>query len=148
MFYFSGREGMKFTTHVNEDKGVVAVRIMNGMDQMMDEYQMFCRKYEAPFDRYYIDSFIKKYGKQIDKLVGLATCNTEAGDTFDIEFSTRLAQERAMTCFEGYRTKFYTGLCLKMDCMAESASKRAEKSDERRCARIDRVNDLIEELKH
>lgn len=142
------RESISFAIHVNEEKGVVAVRIMNGISQMHNEYYMFCRKYEAPFDYDYFDSFVGQYGKQIDKLVGLATCNTDAGDEFDVEFGTRLAQERVMACFEGYRTKFYTGLCLKYDTIADKASARAEKSDERRCNRIDRVNDLIEELKH
>ena len=141
-------EGMQYNIHVNEEKGVVAVRIMNGVEQLANEFAMFCQKNDTYFDGVYFDSFMEKYGKQIDKLVGLATCNTEAGDTFDVEFGTRLAQERVMAYFEGYRTKLYTGYCLKMDSLAEKASHRAELSDERRCNRIDRVNDLIEELKH
>ena len=141
-------EGMQYNIHVNEEKGVVAVRIMNGVSQLANEFAMFCQKNDIYFDGEYFKSFMEKYGKQIDKLVGLATCNTEAGDTFDVEFGTRLAQERVMAYFEGYRTKFYTGYCLKMDSLAEKASHRAELSDERRCNRIDRVNDLIEELKH
>ena len=144
----SNREGMQYNIHVNEEKGVVAVRIMNGVNQLANEFAMFCHKNDTYFDSGYFESFMEKYGKQIDKLVGLATCNAEAGDTFDVEFGTRLAQERVMAYFEGYRTKFYTGYCLKMDSLAEKASRRAELSDDRRCNRIDRVNDLIEELKH
>ena len=142
------REGMEYNIHVNEEKGVVAVRIMNGVSQLANEFAMFCHKNNTYFDRGYFESFVGKYGKQIDKLVGLATCNTEAGDTFDADFGARLAKERVMAYFEGYRTKFYTGYCLKLDNIAECASYRAEASDERRCNRIDRVNDLIEELKH
>lgn len=142
------REGMQYAIHVNEDKGVVAVRVMDGMEQLANEFAMFCRKNGMCFDYDYFDSFAAKYSKQIDKLVGLATCNSEAGDGFDTEFGVRLAQERVMAYFEGYRTKLYTGFCLKMDAIAEKASQRAEKSDERRYERIDRVNDLIEELKH
>lgn len=142
------RESMQYTIHVNEEKGIVAVRIMDGVRQLANEFAMFCGKNGFYFDGEYFDSFVNKYGKQIDKIVGLATCNTEAGDTFDTDFGVRLAQERAMTCFEGYRTKLYTGFCIKLDTLAEKASRRAELSDERRCNRIDRVNDLIEELKH
>ena len=141
-------EGMQYNIHVNEEKGVVAVRIMNGVEQLANEFAMFCQKNDTHFDGAYFNSFMDKYSTQINKLVGLATCNTEAGDTFDVEFGTRLAQERVMAYFERYRTKFYTGYCLKMDSLAEKASNRAELSDERRCNRIDRVNDLIEELKH
>ena len=144
----SNRESMQYAIHVNEEKGVVAVRIMDGVNQLANEFAMFCRKNNTYFDGEYFESFVNKYGKQVDKIVGLATCNTEAGDTFDVEFGVRLAQERAMSWFEGYRTKFYTGYCLKLDDIAERASRRAEASDERRCNRIDRVNDLIEELKH
>ena len=141
-------EGMQYNIHVNEEKGVVAVRIMNGVEQLANEFAMFCKKNDTYFDSVYFNSFMDKYSTQINKLVGLTTYNTKTGDTFDAEFGVRLAQERVMAYFEGYRTKFYTGYCLKMDSLAEKASHRAELSDERRCNRIDRVNDLIEELKH
>ena len=137
---------MKYTVHVNEEKGVVAVRITNGISQLHEEYAEFCSKYNGTSFGYF-NEFVAKYGKQIDKLVGLATCNRDGGDVFNVEFGARLAQERAMACFEGYRTKFYTGLCLKFDEMAEIASARAEKSDNQRIIRIERVNDLIDELK-
>lgn len=142
------REGMQYNIHVNEEKGVVAVRIINGVSQLANEFAMFCQKNDTYFDGAYFESFMEKYKKQINKIVGLATCNFDGGDSFDINFGTQLAQERAMAYFETYRTKMYNGFCLRMDSIAECASIRAELSYARRCDRIDRVNDLIEELKH
>ena len=142
----SGYSKMEYTIHVNEDKGVIAVRLKNGVEQLHMEYADFCRKHDAVCFSYF-NEFVAKYGKQIDKLVGISTCNRDGGDVFNVEFGTRLAQERVMACFESYRTKLYTGLCLKFDAIAEMASMRAEKSDEQRFIRIERVNELVDELK-
>lgn len=142
----SDRNKMQYTIHVNEEKGIVAVRVTNGVQQLRDEYVNFCVKYGV-FNPNYLDNFISKYGKQIDKLVGIASCNREGGDEFDIEFGVNLARERVMACFESYRTKFYTELCLRLDHIAELASIRAERSDSRRFERFDRINELIESLK-
>ena len=141
------RETLQFAIYVNEEKGITSVRILNGVDQLAAEFDMFCKKNEIDFDYRYFRSFVTKYGKQIDKLIGFSTCNTEAGDNFDAEFGVELAKERVLTYFEGFRTKFYTGFCLKMDSIAEMASIRAEMSDNRRYDRIEQVNTLIDELK-
>ena len=147
MFNYCRRESIDFSTFVNEEKGVVAVRINNGLRQLCDEYNLFCLKNQTYFDNKFWDTFMGLYGKQIDKIVGLSTCNYDAGDVFDAEFGANLAKERALVCFEGYRTKMFTMLCLRYDDLAEKAGIRAEMSDARRCDRIDAVNDQIDSIK-
>ena len=44
------REGMQYNIHVNEEKGVIAVRIMNGVSQLANEFAMFCQKNNTYFD--------------------------------------------------------------------------------------------------
>ena len=141
------RNGMEYAVYVNEEKGIVTVKITNAVEQLVNEFAMFCQKNEIVFDGAYFEAFCKKYEKQMNKLIGFATCNKEAGDEFNVEYGYKLAHERAMAYFEAYRTKFYTGLCMKYDNIAEAASIRAEESDARHWDRVDRVSDIIDELK-
>lgn len=141
------RDAMEFSTFINEEKGVVAVRINNGMDQLRRELDLFFYKNNVDFNYDLWCKFKDEYGKQVDKLVGLATCNYEAGDEFNAEFGHNLAKERVMAYFEVYRTKMFTMLTNFYDDFAEKASRRAEQSDERRCERIDSVCAQIESIK-
>ena len=147
MFKVCQRNTIDFSTFINEEKGVVAVRINNGLAQLLEELDLFYAKNGLMFDVEFWREFCDKYKKQVDKIVGLATCNYSAGDLFDVNFGHNLAKERALMYFENYRTKMFTMLCLKYDDFAEKASKRAEASDCRRAERIDAIYDQIDSIK-
>ena len=44
------RNGMEYAVYVNEEKGVVTVKITNAVEQLANEFAMFCQKHEIVFD--------------------------------------------------------------------------------------------------
>ena len=94
---------MQFQTFVNEKKSTVTVKAIDPMSEYLAEFCNFYKKMNSYPDMAVFDEFVETYGKQIRKMAGIATCNTEAGDIFDFEFGAALAYERYLKVFETYR---------------------------------------------
>ena len=101
---------MYYKTFPNEEKGVVIVKAFRAKDELIDEVQNFC--YENGLFLYadFFNKFFKKYSNSLDSLYGRATCNTTAGDTFNLEYGERLATERLEIKYNKLRGKIYEDL--------------------------------------
>ena len=138
---------MNFLSYVNKDKGIVAIKADNAMEELYNEYFEFFYKYGMPMDRRLFEEFSKKYEYRINKIVGLADCNYEHGDVFDVELGTKLAKERYMKTFESYRYKMYNMILEKNNAFATHINKRLDTSANRRKDRYDNIDEIISKLR-
>ena len=115
---------MEFRVFVNETKGTVAVKAVDPMQELYEEFANFYRKYNVMMDFNVFNNFSKLYRQQIMKMAGIATCNFSEGDVFDREYGESLAKERYLKNFESYRILMYDFMADKLTEMANAASKR------------------------
>lgn len=138
---------MKFLTFVNENKNTVVVKAEDAMAEYLAEFCNFYKKYNMYPDMELFDEFINAYGKQIDKMVGIATCNVQAGDSFSPVFGEALARERYLKVFETYRINMYDMMVAKIDNMTASAFSKMSNCDFRRKERADKIAYMTTEVK-
>ena len=138
---------MKFLTFVNEKKNTVAVKVEDAKTEYLVEFCNFYKKYNMYPDMSLFDEFLTAYGEQIDKMIGIATCNVEAGDNFNVVFGEALARERYLKVFETYRINMYDMMVAKIDNMTASAFSKMTNCDLRRKERADKIKNKIESLK-
>lgn len=139
---------MKFQTFVNESKNTVIVKVEDAKDEYLVEFCNFYKRYNMYPDMSLFDEFISAYGKQIDKMVGIATCNVEAGDNFNVVFGEALARERYLKVFESYRINMYNMMYDKLDKMRDYADARWSACSHRRFDREDKIDNKIQSLKY
>lgn len=137
---------MKFLTFVNENKNTVVVKAEDAMSEYLAEFCNFYKKYNMYPDMDLFGEFINTYGKQIDKMVGIATCNVQAGDSFSSAFGEALARERYLKVFETYRINMYDMMVAKIDNMTASAFSKMRNCDFRRKERADKIADMTTEV--
>ena len=111
---------MRFQTFVNEKKNTVVVKVEDAKTEYLAEFCNFYKRYNMCPDMNLFDEFLIAYGKQIDKMAGIATCNVEAGDNFNVVFGEALARERYLKVFETYRINMYDMMVAKIDNKIES----------------------------
>ena len=138
---------MKFLTFVNEKKNTVAVKVEDAKTEYLVEFCNFYKKYNMYPDMSLFDEFLTAYGEQINKMIGIATCNVEAGDNFNVVFGEALARERYLKVFETYRINMYDMMYGKLDKMREYSEARWAACFRRRFEREDRIENKIESLK-
>ena len=138
---------MKFQVFVNEKKNTVAVKAINPINEYYIEYCNFYKKHGLRADSTLFDEFINIYGRQINKMVGIATCNTAAGDIFNEEIGRKIAHERFMKVFESYRINMYHMITAKMDNIAWSAATRMNNCAGRRDERDTKISQIIHNIK-
>ena len=138
---------MKFLTFVNEKKNTVAVKVEDAKTEYLVEFCNFYKKYNMYPDMSLFDEFLTAYGEQIDKMIGIATCNVEAGDNFNVVFGEALARERYLKVFETYRINMYDMMVAKIDNMTVSAFSKMRNCEFRKEERADKIENKIESLK-
>lgn len=133
---------MEFQTFINTDKGIATVKVKNPLREYYEEYCNFYKKCGVYLDNSVFSEFIRLYGKQIDKMVGTAQCNKDAGDTFDVTFGAELAYERYLKVFESYRINLYDMMAEHFAKMANIASSRMNHCIERKYDRVNKIEEL------
>lgn len=134
---------MDFQIFVNKEKGTVAVKCKDPFEEYFIEFRSFYKKMDMPVDYKVYDDFVFKYGHQIDKMVGVATCNLEAGDIFEEEYGIALAQERFLKAFENYRIHLYEMMEDKLERAANVGYDRMVFCRERWQEREDKIDIII-----
>lgn len=134
---------MDFQIFVNKERGTVAVKCKDPFEEYFTEFCNFYKKMEMPKDYKVYDGFVLKYGHQIDKMVGVATCNFEAGDNFEEEYGIALAQERFLKAFEKYRIHLYEMMEDRFSRAANTAYYRMVFCRERWQEREDKIDIII-----
>ena len=134
---------MKFQVFINEKKNTVAVKAINPIHEYYKEFTLFYNKFGFhPYVETF-EEFVDKYERQIDKMVGIATCNVEAGDVFDAELGEKIARERYLKLFETYRIKMYQMITNKLDKATSESFRRINYCTYRYKERDNKINNII-----
>jgi hypothetical protein len=134
---------MEFRTFYNHAKRTVAVKIVDAAEEFDQELYDFYYKMHMKPDYTFIRGFFERHAKEINNIVGIATCNTDAGDTYDSEIGRRIARERSLYVFEGIRARMYEELEEYLEVMAAEAVRRQMNAHLRRGKRKHNVSEII-----
>lgn len=133
---------MKFRFFINEEKGTVAVKAIDPLEEYYREFLQFYHKYKMDPDYTLFEAFIGAYSDQINKIVGVASCNREEGDEFNLDFGKELARQRYMKTFESFRINMYAMILGKLDATIGAVVKRLNFSCTRRAERENIIADM------
>lgn len=133
---------MEFRFFINEEKGTVAVKAIDPLEEYYREFRQFYYKYKMDPDYTLFEAFIDAYADQINKMVGVASCNREEGDNFNLDFGKELARQRYMKTFESFRINMYAMMLKKLDTTIEQIVKRLNFSCARRAERENIIADM------
>lgn len=88
-----------YVYYVNEEKGVVVAKCPDAIEQFSNRIDdhAFCL----------FTAWVSKEGYKMDNAVGIARCNLEAGDKFDVVYGKRLASIRLDRKLAAFKCKFY-----------------------------------------
>lgn len=134
---------MRFQVFVNKDKGTVVVKAEDPMSEYRKEFCDFYERNNATCDFKLLYEFCVKYRRQIEKMVGISTCNYSAGDVFDRELGEKIARERYLKVFETYRIKMYEMIYRKFDAMRKLTFNRYDYCIRRRLDRELKIDKLV-----
>ena len=134
---------MQFQTFINAEKYTVVVKIVNPIKEYREEYRNFLKSHNRYIDREIFDEFLNLYEKQINDIVGIATCNVEAGDIFDEKYGEALAYERCLKAFETYRIKMYRMIEEDFEKVVLAANKKVAVCSKRKTERAERIHAII-----
>lgn len=104
--------------YVNEEKGVIVAKIYNVKMALYNEFSSFYNtsgetKYEFAPELYILNNGVNKWfinTKKEDYVIGMAKCNFEDGDIFNIEFGKNLARARALKKLNDVKMSFFNFL--------------------------------------
>ena len=115
---------MEFRVFVNENKNVVVVKLTDALQEYFNEFNQFYNRFNVCPDYTVFREFSSKYEVQINKMIGIARCNTDDGDNFDASFGEKLAKARCLKTFEHFRSVMYSMLTIKTCEMYSTLLKR------------------------
>ena len=136
---------MEIRTFVNPEKRVVVVKITDAIDELDKEFARFYRKFNVVVDWSLWNDFTKKHRHELNNVMGMATCNVDAGDVFDAEIGERIARERCLKRFELLRQRMYHMIAAKQDKIFEEAARRQVRSYGREVRRVENIDKILME---